>query len=414
MTKLPVALTQRPPSKSHRIRIVGMEGAAERLLKSSSVAEFCASWDALTSEEARGLLGRRPLLLSNVLVREIPQDDSIWLARANLFDKPERKLEELSKATECCQSPKLYAAIAGLYFVNGQLDLGRGVFDTAFKLRWRRKEAGFLWLSWAGLDKSQSKAILTKGIETCADGLLWNNYIKQCLSSEVYDIFLKARERRTLTLRAISYIIQALDSEKARIRVYEQSLYSFPSILELELWKMYLRSFPSVDLFESAIRKYSNETQLWLLYAATRSSTTECLRILKKAIWSVRPEKRSGILRQMLALSPFESVFTESLDALNDSDANIFAQDLALLEEEAGKPEEARLVYRYACVFNDPLTAAGGVFWARWSEFEERNGTMETRSQLEAERSAVALTIGSDPMRRVDREKEIQFVTEFM
>ena len=389
-----------------------MEKRSKNISNASSVAEFCALWDNLSTSEATKHLPLRPLLLSDLLIKEIPEDDSVWIARAELFQNRKRKLEELTRATEFCQSPRIYAAIAGLYFANGQLELGRATFDAAFRRRWRSAEAGFLWLSWSALDTSQSQSILLKGVQSCRDGDLWTCYVRNAPISEKYDIFLKACDKRTLTLNGLSDIISSLDSTSLKMRVYEKCLRVFPSKLQIELWRMYLEDFPEKDLFEQAISRHPHDMKLWLSFAASRASKIDRLAVLKKALWSVAPQNRPDLVQYMLKLSPFETTYVESLESLNDRDANYLSQDLAVYEEKHNNPQRARAAYSYASVFNDPLTAAGSIFWNKWADFETRNGTSETQRQFEAEKSAVALAIGSDPLRCASRDKEVKFVME--
>lgn len=402
----------------------------------------------LKLERFERLMDKRPFLLSDVKLRQNPNNVEEWLNRIALFNQ-ENLTEILQTYVEAIKTIDPYKATPGLsqlwinyskvYEDNNDLNTARTILDKAVKVPFNSPdELVKIWLEWSELEIRQDdieRAIKVLEVATKAPKVskigywdssipvqgrihksikLWSFYLDLVESSgdiqqtcEIYDRVFELKIATPLTVINYANFLEDNDRYEESFKVYERgiSIFQFPVVFEI--WNIYLTKALKRnlnierlrDLFEHALSECPPDLSkpIFLLYSKLEEDNgliQRSLKILKQAVDHVKLEDKPEVLNVLIAktiehmgLVNTRPILTKAIDDFPLKYAIDFVIKFADVEIQLNEYERARELLKYGGLQQSPVK--NSKLWEFWSEFEVNHGNKDTyKAMLRIKRQA--------------------------
>jgi pre-mRNA-splicing factor SYF1 len=414
--------------------------------------------DSKTDAEMRmaryeGLMERRPLLLSSVLLRQNPHNVEEWHKRVALFESdPMQMVKTYTEAVQTVDPGQalgkphtLWSGFAKMYEARDSLNEARQIFDKATKSDFTKVEDLIaIWTEYAEMEirnKNYKQArLLMQQATATPPGLgtsvgfhdsnltaaqrvhkslkLWALYadLEAALGTfestrAVYSRILELRiANPQLVLNFAGYLEENRYFEDA-FTAYERgiSMFKWPAVFEI--WDVYLVKFiqrykgtkieRTRELFEQCLTKMDDKfaKQVYFLYATFEEQhglARHAMKIYERATLAVPKNERFDVWKKCIdrtsatfGVTFTRDLYSQAIEALPDKEARVMCIEFADLERKLGEVDRARAVYAHCSQLCDPRTDAK--FWKTWNDFELRHGNEDTyREMLRLKRSVAA------------------------
>lgn len=403
--------------------------------------------------QLEALLEQRPFLLSNVRIRQQPNNVSIWQERIQLVKEKSHSdkdpvISAYEDAISNIHAKRAKGSLSSLWIEYGQFLEEMGDFEAAMGVLRRGTACEFsnvdeLAAVWITLGELM---VRNKDIPTALDVIaeafvpprggksdLPQNFIYKSL--KLWNFYVDLEEARGLvepTRTAYDRMIelgiatpQTLvnyasfleghkeSSQEEAFRVYERGIAAFGYPVAFEIWNIYLPKYVTFygpkgkierirDLFEQSLRGCPSGScsPIYIEYAEMEEkygSIRNALRVLERGAHNVAEEQKSKMFDMLLAktlqnlgLPSQRSVFEDAISTLTSLFESVsMSIRYAALEANLGEYERARAVYAHASSSCDPRRFPA--LWSAWQEFETQHGTEATfRDMLRVKRAVQA------------------------
>lgn len=402
----------------------------------------------LKLERFERLMDKRPFLLSDVKLRQNPNNVQEWLHRISLFDSKDLSgiLQTYVKAITTIEPfraseglSQLWIAYSKIYEESNDLSTARTILDKAVKVPFNSPdELVNIWLEWSELELRQDdidKAIKVLEVATKAPKIskidywdssisvqgrvhksikLWSFYLDLVESSgnitetcSVYDRVFELKVATPLTVINYANFLEENNRYEEAFKIYERGINIFKFPVVFEIWNIYLTkalkrnlSIERLrDLFEHALSECPSNLSkpIYLLYAKLEEDNgliQRSLKILNKAADSVILDEKPEILNVLVAktiehsgLTSARPILTKAIDELPLKYAIDFIILFADVEIRLNEFERARELLKFGGLQQSPLKNIK--LWEFWSNFEVNHGNKETyKTMLRIKRTA--------------------------
>ena len=439
--------------------IEGARNTYEQALKSlDSVKEFSLIFAAYTqleeeivnicaddSDEAEKaisrlekLLERREVLLSDVKLKENPNDVQEWIDRAELFKADiVQQLRIYAEAVTLVDPLKarghpqrLWINFAKLYEEYGDCKSARIVFfkGTLSKLK-KSAQIAEIWEEWIELElrhshysdalklirkvcNTQYKYSKDTTQEVFTNNRLWALYVdlEESLGTlestrEAYEKMITNKFANVYSvLNYVSYLQEHKMWEES-FRVYEQGINKFTWPHVYDVWVCYLNAFVEKygakklerarDLFEQVLLSCPKDKirVFYLLYAKMEEEHglgNHIIEVFERAIRDVPNQQKPELfLVYMQKVSDFFGI--TKMRMLFESGFSIFTVpehiiDIGLqfanIERKLGEIDRVRSIYKFVSQYCDPKKPEHLKLWKKWNEFEVYHGNEDTFREM--------------------------------
>ncbi|XP_043446157.1 pre-mRNA-splicing factor SYF1 [Prionailurus bengalensis] len=396
------------------------------------------------------LIGRRPLLLNSVLLRQNPHHVHEWHKRVALHQgRPREIINTYTEAVQTVDPFKatgkphtLWVAFAKFYEDNGQLDDARVILEKATKVSFKQvDDLASVWCECGELELrhenyDQALRLLRKATALPArraeyfDGSepvqnrvykslkVWSMLadLEESLGTfqstkAVYDRILDLRIATPQIVINYAMFLEEHKYFEESFKAYERgiSLFKWPNVSDI--WSTYLTKFiaryggrkleRARDLFEQALDgcppKYAKT--LYLLYAQLEEEwglARHAMAVYERATRAVEPAQQYDMFNiyikraaEIYGVTHTRGIYQKAIEVLSDEHAREMCLRFADMECKLGEIDRARAIYSFCSQICDPRTT--GAFWQTWKDFEVRHGNEDTiREMLRIRRSVQA------------------------
>lgn len=386
------------------------------------------------------LLARREELLSDVRLRENPNDVYEWLSRVNIYKNDvEKQLRTYAKAVTLVDpfkakgSPQvLWVNFARLYEENGHLTNARVVFHKATLSTMKKSEQlAEIWEEWIEMEirhrhyndalnlartvcLKQHKGYKDKTpqAEVSTTVRLWSLYIdlEESLGTVdstrmAYEKMISNKFATVQTVLSFAQYLKEKDLWDDAFRVYENGINKFNWPHCYDIWVCYLHDFIEKfgktklermrDLFEQVLLVCPKEKirLFYLMYARIEEQFglgNHVIEIFEKAVRDVPAgQKPELFLMFMQKVSDFygivkmRNLFEQGFELFTETQHIIdLGLHFVIIEKKLGEIERARSIFTYISQYCDARKPEHQKFWIKWNEFEVYNGTQDTFREM--------------------------------
>uniref|UniRef100_A0A8C6QD01 Pre-mRNA-splicing factor SYF1 n=1 Tax=Nannospalax galili TaxID=1026970 RepID=A0A8C6QD01_NANGA len=396
------------------------------------------------------LIGRRPLLLNSVLLRQNPHNVHEWHKRVALHqDQPREIISTYKEAIQTVDPFKaigkphtLWVALAKFYDEKGQLDDARVILEKATKVSFKQvDDLASLWCQWGELELRhenydgalrllrKATALPARQAEYFDPSEPVQNRVYKSLkvwsmladleeslgtfqsTKAVYDRILDLRIATPQIVINYAMFLEEHKCFEESFKAYERgiSLFKWPNVSDI--WSTYLTKFiaryggqkleRARDLFEQALDhcppKYTKP--LYLRYAQLEEEwglARHAMAVYDRATRAVEPAEQYDVFNiyikrvaEIYGLIHTREIYQKAIEVLPDEYAREMCLRFAHLECKFGEMDRARAIYSFCSQMCDPRTT--GAFWQTWKDFEVQHGNEDTiREMLRIRRSVQA------------------------
>jgi len=400
----------------------------------------------------------RDLLLSNVRLRQNPNNISEWLNRVRIYIKKGEFNEAADVFATACNSINpdkvngrychLWITFAKFYEEydkeSNSLQNARDIYKMAVKKEYKKiNELSLIWCEWAEMELKHKKyeharQIIKKAAKFPTSKQrtskkikdnLWKSTRMWCFLADleesmgtlveirkVYNTMLKLKVSTLKCVINYANILWNHNYYEDAFRVYERGLSIFPHPHVMTIWFTYIKRFLERysnerlerlrELFEHAIVSCPSgpNKQLYLMYARLeekRGSARKAMRIYEDAVKNVLKEDQVEIYliylkraADLFGIIRCREIFEKAIQNLPDINLPEFSIRYVNLEQQLGEIDRARGIFIYGSQFADPEQYQ--LFWRNWESFEVDHGNEETfREMLRTKRNVISLSTKS-------------------
>lgn len=363
--------------------------------------------------ELRNIVRKRPQQLSDLAIKQDPNNVQLWLDRAELYrQKPHIAAHVIEQAIDSIEVyhahngdlADIYIQYANLMLDNGS-DIGMACtpINKCLQLNCLSdRERAKLYTELAHIQNSRDSGAAIKTLEAALkDGknestkpYLWMEYFKLLSGSdEILAAFSRCCVFREVTPRIIIMVADLLKEDIYNQRaVYEKGVSAFPIPYSLPIWKSYLEAItvPAIAegnkdmladariIYERAFLVFADHViayeQLIDLYGrleleAPRGSVLNLRRAIQriidrtksKAVWDLYVASFTNTDEKRIA-------YERAIEHLDDIDASGMALQMAHFEEKMQELQRCQELYRYAASLHKSADILNA-----WQQFERRN-----------------------------------------
>ena len=389
------------------------------------------------------LMDRRPELLSDVRLRQNPNNVHEWRKRVKLFEGDgARQVRTYTQAVKTVEPAKavgqlgaLWAEFAKFYEAHGDATNARVVLKKATQVKYRTvDELATVWCEAAELELRQKDyqgalALCRGALRDLAEGIqypqsalrknlkLWGFCLdlEESLASfgEVRKAYERVLDLRIATPQIVLNFAAYMEEHKyfeESFKLFERgvALFRYPQVKEI--WATYLRKFVARyggaklerarDLFEQALAAApADESRpIYLEYGQLEEKhglAKHAMGVYRRGARGVAEKDRRGMYEHYIAraadlygATKTREIYEEAIesDLLTEADVRQLCRRYAQLEKSLGEIDRARAIFVSAASLADP--SGGAEFWADWNAFEVAHGNEETfREMLRIKRS---------------------------
>ena len=393
------------------------------------------------------LLERREILMSDVKLRENPNDVEEWVRRAELFEDTDvQKFRVYAEALVRVDPlkarghvQKLWIGFARLYEKSGDLKNARTVYYKGTQSTLKKSaQIAEIWEEWVEMEirhrhytdalkivrkicNAQYKYSKEPSIhqEVSTNNRLWALYVdlEESLGSlestkEAYERMITNKFANVHAL--LNYVIFLQENQlwEESFKVYEQGINKFTWPHVCDIWVSYLNAFTSRygaaklerarDLFEQVLATCPKDKIriFYLMYVKLEEEFglgNHIIEIFEKAVRDVlNSQKPQMFLVYMQKICDFFGIM--KMRTMFEAGFEIFTIpqqiiDLGIqfanIEKKLGEIDRVRSLYQYISQFCDPRKSDQQKFWSKWNEFEIYHGNEDTyREMMRIQRTA--------------------------
>ncbi|CAG9315108.1 unnamed protein product [Blepharisma stoltei] len=401
------------------------------------------------------LLDSREFLLSDVKIKETPNDVNEWKSRVKLHEGDiVEMLRTYAEAVTILDPMKaigrpqdLWIEFAKLYEKNGDMKSARIVLDKATKSKFKNpKQLEAVCEAWIEMElehrhygdalklakhfcnwhaKKYSKELSLQQ-EVSMRTQLWGLYVdlEESLGTTesvkaVYDRMISLKIATPQAILNYSSYLQNNEFWEESFRVYEQGINNFSWPFIYDIWISYLTSFVkhygekklerARDLFEQVLTNCPKDKKkiFFCLYAKLEEEyglLNHSIEIYSKAIKEVLDSEKVEMLYVYLqktcdyfGIFKMRKLFEEVYEVLNIPTQVIeIGLKFANIERKLGEIDRARSIYNYISQFCDPRKPEEEEFWKVWHDFEVYHGNEDTfREMMRIKRTVITKFAGA-------------------
>ncbi|KAK4953475.1 pre-mRNA-splicing factor syf1 [Elasticomyces elasticus] len=396
------------------------------------------------------LMGRRPFLVNDVLLRQNPHNVNEWQKRVALWGTNAPEIVQTYTDAITAVNPKkavgrfheLWANYAKFYEEAGDLRTARIILEKAVKVSYKSvTELAEMWTEWAELELRAENfdgalAVMEKATQAPKRSTvdyfdetlspqqrvhkswkLWSFYVDlvESVSSleetrRIYDRIFELRIATPQTVVNYASLLEENSYFEDSFKIYERGLDLFTYPVAFELWNLYLTKAVDRklgierlrDLFEQATDgcppKFAKN--IYLMYGALeeeRGLARHAMRIYDRATRAVDTADQLAMYEFYITksasnfgLASTRPIYERAIQALPDAQAKEMCLKFANMERRLGEVDRARAIYGHASQFADPRVDAA--FWTKWEQFEVQHGNEDTfKEMLRIKRSVQAM-----------------------
>uniref|UniRef100_A0A667FHB5 Pre-mRNA-splicing factor SYF1 n=1 Tax=Lynx canadensis TaxID=61383 RepID=A0A667FHB5_LYNCA len=366
------------------------------------------------------LIGRRPLLLNSVLLRQNPHHVHEWHKRVALHQgRPREIINTYTEAVQTVDPFKatgkphtLWVAFAKFYEDNGQLDDARIILEKATKVSFKQvDDLASVWCECGELELrhenyDQALRLLRKATALPArraeyfDGSepvqnrvykslkVWSMLadLEESLGTfqstkAVYDRILDLRIATPQIVINYAMFLEEHKYFEESFKAYERgiSLFKWPNVSDI--WSTYLTKFiaryggrkleRARDLFEQALDgcppKYAKT--LYLLYAQLEEEwglARHAMAVYERATRAVEPAQQYDMFNiyikraaEIYGVTHTRGIYQKAIEVLSDEHAREMCLRFADMECKLGEIDRARAIYSFCSQICDPRVGRG-------------------------------------------------------
>jgi pre-mRNA-splicing factor SYF1 len=386
------------------------------------------------------LLTRREELLSDVKLRENPNDVEEWLKRVSLYPESiEKQLRTYAKAVTLVDpfkargSPQhLWINFAKLYENHGQMSSARLVFHKGTLSTMKKSDQlADIWEEWIEMElrhrhysdalhlsktvclkQQKSYKAKTAQAEVSTSIRLWSLYLdlEESLGSleSTREAYEKMITNKFATVQTVLNYVKYLEGHELweeSFRAYEKGLNKFSWPHVYDVWVSYLTSFVSRfgktklerarDLFEQVLSTCPKDKikVFYMMYAQLEEKFglgNHVIEIFEKAIRDVPTSNVPEVfltymqkVNEFYGIIKMRNLFELGFEVIQETSHVI---DLGLqfveIEKKLGEVERARNIFIYISQFCDARKTEHLKFWNKWNEFEVYHGSQDTFREM--------------------------------
>jgi pre-mRNA-splicing factor SYF1 len=430
--------------------------------------ELASLDDPDTAEEAMSrleeLLNRRELLLSDIKLRENPNDVQEWISRSELFqDDIVQRLRIYAEAVTVLdplkargQPQRLWINFAKIYEEFSDYKNARTVFfkGTLSKLK-KSDQIAEIWEEWIEFELRHNhyddalKLIrkvcntsykyskdVTIHQEVSTNNRLWGLYVDLEENLGTLESAKQAYEKmisnKFANVHAVLNYVQFLQEHSLwedSFRVYEQGVNKFSWPHVYDIWMSYLNAFVNKygksklerarDLFEQVLTSCPKDKIriFYLLYSKLEEEYglgSHIIEVFERAIRDVPDGQRAemfliyiqkvsdyfGVIKMRVLFEAGFSLFTNTEQIID------IGLKFANIERKLGEIDRVRTIYQYIAQFCDGKSPEQQKFWSKWNEFEIYHGNEDTyKEMMRVQRTSKFNTVGFN-LADLDTEKQ--------
>ncbi|KAK4985383.1 pre-mRNA-splicing factor syf1 [Elasticomyces elasticus] len=426
-----------------------MDEAAARSEKGRIDADADAELDIMVLR-FESLMGRRPFLVNDVLLRQNPHNVNEWQKRVALWGTNAPEIVQTYTDAITAVNPKkavgrfheLWANYAKFYEEAGDLRTARIILEKAVKVPYKSvTELAEMWTEWAELELRAENfdgalAVMEKATQAPKRSTvdyfdetlspqqrvhkswkLWSFYVDlvESVSSleetrRIYDRIFELRIATPQTVVNYASLLEENSYFEDSFKIYERGLDLFTYPVAFELWNLYLTKAVDRklgmerlrDLFEQATDGCppTFAKNIYLMYGALeeeRGLARHAMRIYDRATRAVDTADQLAMYEFYITksasnfgLASTRPIYERAIQALPDAQAKEMCLKFADMERRLGEVDRARAIYGHASQFADPRVDAA--FWTKWEQFEVQHGNEDTfKEMLRIKRSVQAM-----------------------
>eukprot|EP01130_Rhizamoeba_saxonica_P017544 TRINITY_DN852_c0_g1_i1.p1 TRINITY_DN852_c0_g1~~TRINITY_DN852_c0_g1_i1.p1 ORF type:complete len:813 (+),score=190.64 TRINITY_DN852_c0_g1_i1:471-2909(+) len=394
------------------------------------------------------LIDRQSILISDVKLRQNPNNVEEWHKRVKLFEEdPEKCVKEYTRAFKTIDPKKaeeyhtLWIAFARYYLSHGDSDGAKQILEKAATVDFRElDELASIWcehveiaillgkyqearqlIQRATVHPSNPQLVKRSGPTTrrlFQSTRLWHLYadLEESLGTEVttravYDKIIDLKIATPATILSYASYLRERDHFEDSFKIYEKGVAIFRFPVALEIWVTYIDYFVDRygstqlerlrDMFEQAIDHCPNNLSpiLYFMYAEYEEKygmARHAMNIYERAVRDAEPEDIVKLLNiyieratENFGVTRTRKIFEKSIDTLPPDLVAQFSLRYANIERRLGEIDRARAIYAHCSQFCAPAT--NPQFWDIWKGFEVKHGNTETvREMFRIKRSVTA------------------------
>ncbi|TNV83299.1 hypothetical protein FGO68_gene1183 [Halteria grandinella] len=399
------------------------------------------------------LIARRPFLLSNVVLRQNPNNVGEWLNRVKLCesiitaDNPYLAIKTFTEAIAAVDPLQAVGKVSKLWIAFGQfyerhdedLDNANAIFHKASQLQYKHlDELAAVYCAWAEMHvrhRNYESAIQVlehacqgsrpskkEGIQSLHANLKVWSFLVDILQSlgrteatkQAYQRMLQLKIATPQTVLNYTSFLSESQAYEEAFRVYERALAVFDTWPHAhELWLSYLKSMIERhadtkverirDLFQQVLAKVPPKQAkvFFYMYADFEENfglLNHAMAVYDRASKDLQdPSDKYEVLNLQIAksadffgLSKTRQLFERCFTLLQNGDLIQMGLRFAKLERKMGESDRARAIYQHLSQFCNPRVSEEQ-FWGIWEKFEVYHGNEDTYSDFMRAKRTVEL-----------------------
>lgn len=416
-------------------------------LEETTVSQLMGKEDPLLDKEIdrrmgsfEQLMDRRPFLISDVLLRQDPNNVVEWEKRVGLWgDNQDQVVKTYTDALATIKPPKangklykLWVNYAKFYETNNDLDTARIILDKAIKVPFKSvNELAETYIEWAELElraddfenalrvmEKATKGPRTSKIDYFDESAppqerlhksmkVWSFYVDLIESvgeieevKKVYNRIFELKIGTPLTIVNYANFLWENDYFEDALKVYERGVEVFSYPVAFEIWNIYLQKATSRqlgierlrDLFEQALLDCppTLSKALFIQFGKLeedRGLISNAMKIYDRASRIVVDKDKPVMYKYYIertvenfGLAATRPIFERAINALPETEAKDMCLEFISVEEKLGEIDRARALFAYGSQFSDPRVAPE--YWQKWDEFEIKYGNEDTYKEM--------------------------------
>lgn len=386
------------------------------------------------------LMDRRPFLISDLLLRQDPNNVVEWEKRVGLWGgNQEQIVRTYTDALATIKPPKangklykLWVNYAKFYEANNDLDTARVILDKATKVPFKSvNELAETYIEWTELElRADDFENALRVMEKATNGprksnidyfdetyspqerlhksmKVWSFYVDLVESvsevedvKKVYNRIFELKIGTPLTIVNYANFLWENKYFEDALKIYERGIEVFSYPVAFEIWNIYLQKAVSRklglerlrDLFEQALQDCPANLSkaLFIQFGKLeedRGLVSKAMKIYDRASRIVIDKDKPTMYKYYIertienfGLAATRPIFERAINALPETEAKDMCLEFINVEQKLGEIDRARALFAYGSQFSDPRVAPE--YWQKWDDFEIKFGNEDTYKEM--------------------------------
>lgn len=395
------------------------------------------------------LMDRRPFLISDLLLRQDPNNVVEWEKRVGLWGTNQEQIVQTYTDAISTIKPskangklyKLWVNYSKFYETNNDLSTARVILDKATKVPFKSvNELAETYIEWAEMElRADDFENALRVMEKATNGpktsridyfdesvspqerlhksmKVWSFYVDLVESvgevedvKKVYNRIFELKIGTPLTIVNYANFLWENNYFEDALKVYERGVEVFSYPVAFEIWNIYLQKAVSRqlgierlrDLFEQALQDCPPNLSkaLFIQFGKMeedRGLISNAMKIYDRASRIVVDKDKPTMYKYYIertienfGLAATRPIFERAVNALPEREAMEMCLEFINVEEKLGEIDRARTLFAYGSQFADPRVSPE--YWQKWDDFEIKYGNEDTyKEKLRIKRSVTA------------------------